>query len=204
MRGGDLPVNADFQSGFASNLDDLAVSVRLAVQAGVAGLSIEDRDVDAPQQLYGTAHAVERIRAARAAINASGEDVMLVARTEILLSEPGAIASAIEKLVAFADAGADCLYAPGVRTGADIAALVRAVAPRPLNVLMMREGLSVAELANLGVRRISVGGALARVAWGAMMAAAEQMKAGSFDGLAHGASGAQLNGLFDAFSGLRP
>ena len=128
--------------------------------------------------------AVERIRAARKAIDRSGEDVILVARTEGLLADPEALKPAIDKLVAFADAGADCLYAPGVKKKEDIAAMVRAVAPKPLNVLMSGPGPSVAELADLGVRRISVGGALARVAWGAMLAAAEQMKAGSFDGLA--------------------
>ena len=155
---------------------------------------------NAPFGLYDMAFAAERIRAARAAIDRSGKDVVLVARTEGLLTDPDAINPAIDKLVAFAEAGADCLYAPGVRDKADIAALVRAVQPKPLNVVMMRPGLSVAELADLGVRRISVGGALARVAWGAVMAAAEQIRVGSFDGLASGAPGKQLNDIFGGFA----
>jgi 2-methylisocitrate lyase-like PEP mutase family enzyme len=195
----DLPVNADFESGFASDPEGVATNVCLAVQTGVAGLSIEDRNVEPPFGLYDTVFAVERIRAARAAIDRSGEDVILVARTEGLLSDPAAINPAIDKLVAFAEAGADCLYAPGVRGKDDIAAMVRAVAPKPLNVVMMRAGLSVAELADLGVRRISVGGALARVGWAAVLAAAEQIKAGSFDGLAGGTPGKQLNDIFGAF-----
>jgi 2-methylisocitrate lyase-like PEP mutase family enzyme len=195
----DLPVNADFESGFASAPEGVAESVDLAIATGVAGLSIEDRDIDAPFGLYDAAFAVERIRAARAAIDRSGQDVILVARTEGLLADPGAIAPAIDRLVAFAEAGADCLYAPGVREKADIAALVRAVAPKPLNVVMMRPGLSVAELADLGVRRISIGGALARVAWAAMIATAEQIKAGSFNGLAGGTPGKELNDVFRGF-----
>jgi 2-methylisocitrate lyase-like PEP mutase family enzyme len=195
----DLPVNADFESGFASEPEGVAASVVLAIGTGVAGLSIEDRDLDRPG-LYAKALAVERIRAARAAIDQSGEDVILVARTEGMLSDPGAVTPAIDRLVAFAEAGADCLYAPGVRGKDDIAALVRAVAPKPLNVLVMDPGLGVAEFADLGVRRISVGGALARVAWAAMLATAEQIKAGSFDGLAGGTPGNQLNEIFGGFS----
>src|SRR5918996_670891 len=165
----DLPVNADFESGFASEPEGVAASVGLAIRTGVAGLSIEDRDLDGPG-LYDKALAVERIRAARAAIDQSGEDVILVARTEGLLSDPGALKPAIDKLVAFAEAGADCLYAPGVSGKEDIAAMVRAVAPKPLNVLVMGPEIGVAEFADLGVRRISVGGALARVAWAAVLA----------------------------------
>lgn len=191
----DLPVNADFESGFAAEPEAVAASVGLAIQTGVAGLSIEDRDIAGPG-LYDRAFAVERIRAARAAIDQSGEDVILVARTEGLLSDPSALTPAIDKLVAFAEAGADCLYAPGVIGHADIAAMVRAVAPKPLNVLVMSPALTVAELAGLGVRRISVGGGLARVAWAAMLAAAETMKAGSFEGLAGGLPGKRLNDIF--------
>jgi 2-methylisocitrate lyase-like PEP mutase family enzyme len=195
----DLPVNADFESGFATDPAGVAMNVALAVQTGVAGLSIEDREIEAPFGLYDKSFAVERIRAAREAIDRSGEDVILVARTEGLLSDRGAIAPAIDKLVAFADAGADCLYAPGVREKADIATMVRAVAPKPLNVLMMGPGLSAAELADLGVRRISVGGALARVIWAALLSAAQQLKAGSFDGLAGGIPGKDLNEIFGGF-----
>jgi 2-methylisocitrate lyase-like PEP mutase family enzyme len=197
----DLPVNADFESGFASAPDGVAESVKLAVKTGVSGLSIEDRNVEHRETLYETAYAVERIRAARSAIDETGEDVILVARTEILFVESGAVKAAIDKLVAFADAGADCLYAPGVRDTKDIAAMVRAVAPTPLNVLVMGAGMNVAALAELGVRRISVGGALARVAWTAMISAAQQMKAGSFDGLAAAMPGRELDAAFAGFAG---
>ena len=196
----DLPVNADYESGFAKEPEGVAASVTLAVDTGVAGLSIEDRNVEVPSELFDLPFSAKRVRAARAAIDASGHDVILVARTETLLIDPKAIAPAIDKLVAFAEAGADCLYAPGVRETADIAAMVRAVAPKPLNVLAMRPGLNVTELADLGVRRISIGGSLARVAWAAMLAAAEQIKAGSFNGLDAGASGKQLNDTFRRFA----
>jgi 2-methylisocitrate lyase-like PEP mutase family enzyme len=197
----DLPVNADYESGFAADPAGVAVSVELAVGTGVAGLSVEDRDTElAGFRLYETPLALERVRAARAAIDRTGEDVILVARTEGLLNDPAALAPAIDRLVAFAEAGADCLYAPGVREKVEIAAMVRAVAPRSLNVLVMGSGPSVAELAELGVRRISVGGSLARVAWGAVLAAAERMREGSFDGLAGGASGKELNDVFGGFA----
>ncbi len=194
----DLPVNADFEAGFAEAPEDVAANVRLAIQTGVAGLSIEDTRPGGVE-LYDQPFAVERIRAARVAIDASGQDVILVARTEGLLGEAGAQTTAMDKLVAFADAGADCLYAPGVQSKDEIAAMVRAVAPKPLNVLMTRPGLSVTELADLGVRRISVGGALARVAWSAVEAAARQIQDGSFAGLAGAASGKRLNGIFEGF-----
>ena len=194
----DLPLNADLEGGFAAEPEGVAETVRLSVAAGVAGLSIEDTRLDG-SGLYDVAFSVERIAAARSAIDRSGADVVLVARTEALLHDPAALTPAIDKLVAFAAAGADCLYAPGVREPKDIAALVRAVAPRPVNVLMHRPGLSLAELADLGVRRVSVGGALARVAWGALLAACEQLRGGSFDGLSNAASGADLNRIFAAF-----
>ena len=195
----DLPVNADFESGFAEGPEELVTNVGLAIETGVAGLSIEDRKADGPG-LYDLDAAVERVRAARMAIDRTGLDVILVARTEGLLSDPTAITPAIDRLVAFAAAGADCLYAPGVKKPEDIAAMVRAVAPRPVNVLMSGPGLSVAELAALGVRRISVGGALARVAWAAMQKAAEQMREGSFEGLANAAPGKALNDIFGGFA----
>ena len=196
----DLPVNADFESGFADEPDGVGESVELAIDTGVAGLSIEDRDVPAGEQLYDLETAVERVSAARMAIDRTRHDVILVARTEGLLIDPRAVTPAIDRLVAFAEAGADCLYAPGVIDKADIAAMVRAVAPKPLNVLMMRPGLQLSELAELGVRRVSVGGALARIAYGAMIHVAEQLKAGSFDGLAGGAQGKALNDIFRGFS----
>jgi 2-methylisocitrate lyase-like PEP mutase family enzyme len=194
----DLPVNADYESGFANDPEDVATNVTLAIDAGVAGLSIEDRNVEKLGELFDLSFSVKRIRAARAAIDKSRQDVILVARTEGLLIDPKALTPAIDKLLAFAEAGADCLFAPGVREKADIAAMVRAVAPKPLNVVAM-PGLDVAELADLGVRRISTGGSLARVAWAAMLAAAEQLKAGSFDGFDRAASGKWLNDTFRRF-----
>jgi len=194
----DLPVNADFESGFADGPEGVAASVALAIETGVAGLSIEDRMMAGPG-LHNLDFAVARIRAAKAAIDRSGQDVILVARTEGMLADASALKPAIDRLVAFADAGADCLYAPGVQRKDDIAVMVRGVAPKPLNVLMFGPGLTVAELADLGVRRISIGGALARVAWGAMQQAAEEIKAGSFAGLANGVSGKQLNEIFGGF-----
>ena len=193
----DLPVNADFENGFAVEPEDVAANVRLAIGTGVAGLSIEDSKPGG-MGLHDLPLSVARIAAARGAIDACGQDVILVARTEGLLGH-GTLSAAIDKLMAFAEAGADCLYAPGVTGKDDIAAMVRAVAPKPLNVLMTRPGHSVAELAELGVRRISVGGALARVAWGAVQAAAQQIKDGSFAGLANAASGKALNGIFEGF-----
>jgi 2-methylisocitrate lyase-like PEP mutase family enzyme len=195
----ELPVNADFESGFASAPEGVAESVTLAVTTGVSGLSIEDRDVDARDALYETGYAVERIRAARHAIDRTGEDVILVARTELLFIDAQGVKQAIDKLVAFADAGADCLYAPGVRDAKHIEAMVRALAPKPLNVLAMGAALSVEALADLGVRRVSIGGALARVAWTAMISAATQLKAGSFDGLAGAMAGRELDAAFAGF-----
>jgi 2-methylisocitrate lyase-like PEP mutase family enzyme len=195
----DLPVNADFESGFAADPPGVAESVELAIDTGVAGLSIEDRNVEAVGQLYDLETAIERVRAARIAIDRTGHDVILVARTEGLFIDPRAVTPAIDRLVAFAEAGADCLYAPGVIDKGDIAAMVRAVAPKPLNVLMFRPGLQFTELAELGVRRISVGGALARIAYGAMLHVVEQVKAGSFDGLAGGIKGDALNDIFRTF-----
>src|SRR5205814_10485416 len=129
----------------------------------------------------------------------AGEDVILVARTEGLLVDPGALTPAIDKLVAFADAGADCLYAPGVAGKDAITAMVRAVAPKPLNVLVMDPATTVAEMADLGVRRLSVGGSLATVAWGSVLAAAKSIKEGSFQALTGGMSGRELNGIFRTF-----
>jgi 2-methylisocitrate lyase-like PEP mutase family enzyme len=193
----DLPVNADFEAGFASNPDGVAESVTLAIATGVAGLSIEDRE--SSTELYDLETALARLKAARNAIDQSGEDVILVARTEGLLLEATALKPSIERLVAFADAGADCLYAPGARSREEITQLVRAVAPKPLNVVMTRPGLQLAELADLGVRRVSVGGALARVGWAAVIDAATQIKNGNFDALGPGIAGATLNAIFDRF-----
>ncbi len=192
----DLPVNADFESGFAATPDGVAESVKMAVEAGVAGLSIEDRDLERGG-LYETGAAIERLQAAQGAIGASG--ALLVARTEILLIEPDQITRAIDSLVAFADAGADCLYAPGVRKRDDIAAMARAVAPKPLNVLAIDPTMTLAELRDLGVRRISVGGSLARVGWAATVAAARELAGGSFSVLANGMPAKEINGMFAGF-----
>jgi len=199
----DLPVNADFESGFAADLQDVAANVTLAVKSGVAGLSIEDRVVGDVNKLYETSLAVERIRAARAAIDKTGADVLLVGRTEGLLIG-GSVSVAIDKLVALADAGADCLYAPGLgmpalSTKEDVIALVKAVAPKPVNILVVGPGTTLAEYADLGVRRISVGGALAQISWGATLAAAKQLRDGSFNGLAGGSLNRQLNEMFGRF-----
>ena len=195
----DLPVNADYESGFAADAAGVAESVALAIDTGVAGLSIEDHDRETKGRLYDLPTAVERVRAARAAIDRSGHDVILVARTEGLLADSKALKPAIDKLVAFADAGADCLYAPGVKGKDDIATIVRAVAPKPVNVLALRPWLTLAEYTDLGVRRISVGGGLARVAWRAMIDVAERIKAGSFDGLDSGIAGNAINDIFLGF-----
>jgi 2-methylisocitrate lyase-like PEP mutase family enzyme len=168
----DLPVNADFENGFADAPADVAANVTRAITCGVAGLSIEDQHGGA---LYPLDLAVERIAAARAAINASGENVMLVARTEGMLWQLGDCEAAIERLIAYADAGADVLFAPGVTDPDDIAAMVRAVAPKPVNVLIMNDGMNIPDLAALGVRRVSVGGALANAAWSAFDRAAEAL-----------------------------
>lgn len=191
----DLPINADFEAGFASDAPGVHESVKLAIATGVAGLSIEDRDTSNPG-LYDISIALERLKAARSAIDESGEDVVLVARTEGLLFDVDALRPAIERLVAFADAGADCLYAPGARDPNAIKELVKAVAPKPLNVVMMQPGLSLNDLAELGVRRVSIGGALARVMWASVISAAEEIKEGRFDVLASGVPGATLNSIF--------
>ena len=195
-----LPVNADFQAGFAAEPEGVAANVELCIATGVAGLSIEDATGDGAHPLYDERLAVERIRAARAAIDASGLPVVLTARCEAwLVGHEDAARVARERLTAFAEAGADCLYAPGVRDPREIEDLVAAVAPKPLNLLVSAPSpdLTVARLADLGVRRISLGSALARAAWGAFLRAAQEMAtSGSFTGLAGAAPFAELNGLF--------
>jgi 2-methylisocitrate lyase-like PEP mutase family enzyme len=194
-----LPVNADFQNGFADEPDGVASNVALCIATGVAGLSIEDAAGGRSSALYDLPLAVERIRAARAAIDASGLPVVLTARCEAwLVGEPDAAHVARERLVAFAEAGADCLYAPGVRDPQEIAAIVKAVSPKPVNVLVSAPSpdLTLARLTDLGVRRISVGSALARVAWGAFIRAARSIATtGTFDALADATPFAELNEL---------
>jgi 2-methylisocitrate lyase-like PEP mutase family enzyme len=196
----DIPVNADFEAGFAADAAGVEHNVRRAVETGVAGLSIEDATGDAAHPLYELDIAVERLRAARRAIDAAGSDTLLVGRSEGFIAGRPDLAETIKRLQAYAEAGADCLYAPGIRTKEEIRAVVEAVAPKPVNVLIgWPTELTVQDLAALGVRRISVGGALARSAWGGFMRAATEIaEAGSFAGFGQAASGVELNRLFGA------
>lgn len=193
-----LPVNADFQTGYADEPEGVAANVALCIATGVAGLSIEDASGDSATPLYDFKLAVDRIKAARAAIDASGVPVILTARCEAwLVGNPDPLRVSLERLVAFADAGADCLYAPGVSKPDEIAAIVKAVAPKPVNVLVSTNNCELSQLNDLGVRRISVGSALARVAWGGFIRAARSIKAtGSFESLADAAPFSELNELF--------
>lgn len=193
----ELPLNADFESGFATDPAGVAESVRLAVETGVAGLSIEDSTGNAAQPLYQLDEAVARIRAARKAIDEAGGDTMLVGRAECFFVGRPDIAETIRRLQAYSQAGADCLYAPGVRTREHIAAAVQAVAPKPFNLLVgWPSDLTMHDIAALGVRRVSVGGALARSAWGGFIRASRLLaEQGKFDGFADAASGQELNSL---------
>jgi 2-methylisocitrate lyase-like PEP mutase family enzyme len=195
-----IPVNADFEGAFAREPEAVASNVALCVATGVAGLSIEDASGDRDAPLYETTLAVERIRAARAAIDATETGVLLTGRCEAwLVGQPAPRRAVLERLVAYADAGADCLFAPGVRDPADIESVVKAVHPKAVNVLVSAPapGLSVARLAELGVRRVSVGSALARTAWGGFIRAARRLaEAGSFEGFADAAPFPELNGFF--------
>jgi 2-methylisocitrate lyase-like PEP mutase family enzyme len=193
----DLPVNADFEGGFAHKPEKIAVNVGRAVMTGVAGLSIEDSTGDAAKPLYERAFAIERIKAARSAIDADNSGVLLTGRCEGFLVGQSDLDMVIDRLRAYSDAGADCLYAPGIKTREQISAVVKAVAPKPVNLLIGASGLSVAEAADLGVRRISVGGSLARSAWAGFMRAAREMaEQGSFTELAKGYPGGDLNKMF--------
>jgi len=193
----DLPVNADFESGYADDPHPLADNVRRCVDTGVAGLSIEDSTGDASRPLNPFDLAVARIRAARDAIDRAGGDVLLVGRTEGFIRGAPDLAEAIRRLTAYAAAGADCLYAPGIHTREQIGAVVQAVAPKPVNLLIGGSmGLTVRDAADLGVRRISVGGGLARAAWGGFIRAARGLAAGTFDGFADAVSGTELNRFF--------
>jgi 2-methylisocitrate lyase-like PEP mutase family enzyme len=207
----DVPLNADFESGFAVDAAGVAESVRLAVESGIAGLSIEDSigprqghtagaAGKSPGPLFALEAAIERIRAARRAIDATGEDVLLVGRSEgFLVGQPN-IEETVARLIAYAHAGADCLYAPGIQSPEHIRRVVEAVHPKPVNVLVMAPATqSLSQLGDLGVRRVSVGGALARAAWGGFMHAAREIaEHGRFDALADAASGRTLNALFDS------
>src|SRR5712672_1209007 len=193
----DLPVNADFEGGFAHKPEKVAANVARAVKTGIAGLSIEDSTGAAANPLYERAFAIERIKAARSAIDADNSGALLVGRCESFLVGQTDLNMVIDRLQAYAEAGADCLYAPGIKTSEQISAIVKAVHPKPVNLLLVSPGLSVADAAELGVRRISVGGSLVRVAWaGFMKAAREIADKGTFAELANGYSGAELNKMF--------
>jgi 2-methylisocitrate lyase-like PEP mutase family enzyme len=193
----DIPVNADFEGGFSVEPEGVAKNVARAVKTGVAGLSIEDSTGDKAKPLYDRTLAIARIKAARQAIDADKSGVLLTGRCEAFLWGQTDLALVIDRLKAYADAGADCLYAPGIKTTEDIAAVVKAVQPKPVNLLIGASGLSVNQARDLGVRRISVGGSLARTAWtGFMKAAKEMAEKGTFSELASGYPGAELNKLF--------
>ena len=194
----DLPLNADFENGFAADAAGVGESVRLAIDTGIAAVSIEDSI--APRDLFPLDIAVQRLRAARGAIDAAGGDVLLVGRAECFLVGLPDIEMTVRRLEAYAEAGADCLYAPGIRTPAHIRAVVEAVRPKPVNLLVGGPSeLSLAQIAELGIRRVSVGGALARAAWsGFTRAARELAEHGRFDGLAGAATHQSLNALFEA------
>jgi 2-methylisocitrate lyase-like PEP mutase family enzyme len=194
----DVPVNADFEGGYADAPAGVAENVRRCCETGVAGLSIEDSTGVKDKPLYDIPFAVERMKAARAAIDKAAPDVLLTGRAEGFIAGVPDLEQMIARLKAYAAAGADCLYAPGIRTREQIEAVVQAVAPKPVNFLNGAAfGHTVADLAAMGVRRISVGGALARSAWGGFMRTARLIaEQGSFEGFKDAASGAELNGIF--------
>ena len=193
----EVPVNADFEDGFAADPLGVAANVWAAVETGIAGVSIEDSTGDPAAPLYDFALAVERVKAARKAIDDSGTGVLLTGRSEGFIAGRPDLADTIRRLVAYAEAGADCLYAPGVRAMSDISAIVSASAPKPVNVLVSTDFTTVAQLAEAGVRRISVGGALARAAWtGFLSAAREIATSGTFSELARNVPVPEMNKLF--------
>jgi 2-methylisocitrate lyase-like PEP mutase family enzyme len=193
----DLPVNADFEGGFAHEPEKVAANVARAVKTGVAGLSIEDSTGDPAKPLYERAVAIERLRAAKAAIDKDNSGVLLVGRCEGFLVGQADLKMVIHRLQAYAEAGADCLYAPGIRSPEQISAVVKEVHPKPVNLLLGWPGFSVREAADLGVRRISVGGSLARAAWGGFFRAAREIAdKGTFTELGSGTPGGELNKMF--------
>lgn len=193
----DIPLNADFEDGFAVEPEGVAISVELATRTGIAGLSIEDSTDDPSNPLFDFALAVERIGAARRAIDESGTGVVLTARSEGFVAGRPDLAETIRRLTAYAEAGADCLFAPGIRNVADLKTVVDAVSPKPLNALVSSDFATLAELTDIGVRRISVGGALARAAWTAFLEAAKEIaERGTFGGFARSMPGVDLDGMF--------
>ncbi len=192
-----VPVNADFEGGFATSPADVAANVSLAVATGIAGLSIEDSTGDASAPLFDFALSVERLAAARHAIDASGTGVLLTGRSEGFIAGRPDLAETIRRLVAYAEAGADCLYAPGIRTRSEIVAVVAAVAPKPVNLLIGSDFATVAEAEEMGVRRISTGGALARAAWAGFLGAATEIaENGTFSQLVGAVSFAEIDSRF--------
>lgn len=193
----DLPVSADFEDAFAVQPEAVARNVLAAAATGIAGVSIEDSTGDPMHPLFDFALSVERVKAARQALDRSGSGVFLTARSEGFIAGRPDLAETIRRLSAYADAGADCLFAPGLRTKLDIASVVNAVTPKPVNVLMAGELATVAELAEIGVRRISVGGALARAAWTGFLDAAQEIaEEGTFTRLGRAVSGGEINKAF--------
>jgi methylisocitrate lyase len=194
----EVPINADFEGGFAVEPEGVAANVTAATGTGIAGISIEDSTGDAANPLFEFDLSVKRVKAARAAIDKSGSGVLLTARSEGFLVGRPDLGETIRRLAAYTAAGAECLYAPGLRNMGDIKAVVKAVAPKPLNVLAGSDFTTVAELAAAGVRRISVGGALARTAWTAFLSAAEEIaENGTFSALGRAMPFAEINDHFD-------
>jgi 2-methylisocitrate lyase-like PEP mutase family enzyme len=193
-----VPVNGDFEGGFATEPGEVGANVEAAAATGIAGLSLEDSTGDASRPLFDFTLAVDRIRAAREAIDAGGTGVVLTGRSEGFIVGRPDLAETIRRLTAYAEAGADCLYAPGIRSRAEIAAVIDAVAPKPVNVLVGSDFTTVAELAQLGVRRVSVGGALARAAWAGFLDAAKEIaERGTFTALAGAVTFAEINRSFE-------
>jgi methylisocitrate lyase len=193
----DLPVNADFEGGYAVDPEGVAANVTLALATGISGISIEDSTGDPASPLFDLSLAVERIKAARQAIDESETGVLLTGRSEGFIAGRPDLAETIRRLTAYSAAGAECLYAPGIRTRAEIAAVVAAVAPKPVNVLVGSEVATVAELAAMGVRRISTGGALARAAWSGFLESAREIASGgTFAALRGAVTYAELNAAF--------
>ena len=193
-----VPVNADFEGGFSVDPEAVAANVTAAVATGIAGISIEDSTGDAANPLFAFDLSVARVRAARAAIDKSGTGVLLTGRSEGFITGRPDLGETLRRLTAYAEAGADCLYAPGLRNISEIKAVVDSVAPKPVNVLASTDYTTVAELAAAGVRRISVGGALARAAWTGFLAAAKEIaEKGTFSALGRAIPGSKMNDLFD-------
>jgi methylisocitrate lyase len=195
----EVPVSADFEGGFAVAPEDVARNVSAAISTGLAGLSIEDSSKQRSEPLFDFGLAVERIVAAREAIVRSGTGALLTARSEGFVAGRPDLDETIRRLTAYAEAGADCLFAPGIRSTADIKTVVAAVAPKPVNVVVGGDFATAQELALLGVRRISVGGSLARVALtGFLQAATEIAEFGTFKGLGRAMTGVEINDRFRA------